>query len=211
MHATATPGLARSSRTRSSGPGAAAPIASRMTHVQLFWHARPLGQLPEGHRGQAREPCEERAVQVVHRVIPAANHVGDPFQVSYFSNLVLGDGVINATNPGTLGAGLVAGTSADTTGAICLNVYAFAPDEQMISCCSCPVTPNGLVSMSVRQDLVSKSFLPGVIDSIVVKLVATVPSGGSCQGSATTISPLNLASSLNAWVRKHSYSRLNRG
>ena len=132
----------------------------------------------------------------------ASIHVGDPFQVSYFSNLQLGDSVINVTNPGTLGAGLAAGTSASTTGAICLNVYAFSPDEQMIACCSCPVTPNGLVSLSARQDLISKSNTPSVPNSIVVKLLASVPRGGSCQGSAASVSPLNLASSINAWGTK---------
>ena len=62
-----------------------------------------------------------------------------PFQVRYASNLNVGDSVINITNSGAHGAGLSSGTSAATTGAICVNVYTFAPDEQMVSCCSCPV------------------------------------------------------------------------
>ena len=37
------------------------------------------------------------------------------FQVSYFPNLNLADGVINITNPGSDGAGLAAGTTAATT------------------------------------------------------------------------------------------------
>src|SRR5438270_12281235 len=68
-----------------------------------------------------------------------------PFQVNYASNLNLGDSVINITNTGAAGAGLAAGSM---TGALCANVYAFSPDEQLISCCSCPVTANGLVSLS---------------------------------------------------------------
>ena len=109
------------------------------------------------------------------------------FQVRYASNLNVGDSVINITNSGARGAGLAAGTSAATTGAICVNVYAFSPDEQMISCCSCPVTPNGLVSLSARQDLISNTLTPAVPTSIVVKLLATAPVGGtSCASSAAT-------------------------
>ncbi len=120
-----------------------------------------------------------------------------PFQVRYFSNLNLGDSVINITNSGARGAALAAGTSASTTGAICANVYVFSPDEQMVSCCSCPVTPNGLVSLSVRQDLISNTLTPTVPTSIVVKLLASTPLGGSCQGSAS--SPGALVSGMLAW------------
>jgi hypothetical protein len=111
--------------------------------------------------------------------------VDTPFQVRYASNLNLGDSVVNITNSGARGAGLFSGTSASTTGAICVNVYAFSPDEQMISCCSCPVTPNGLVSLSAKSDLTSNTLTPAVPTSIVVKLLATVPVGGSCASSAS--------------------------
>lgn len=120
-----------------------------------------------------------------------------PFQVRYASNLNIGDSVINITNTGARGAGLAAGTSASTTGALCVNVYAFSPDEQMISCCSCPVTPNGLVSLSARNDLISNTLTPAVPTSIVVKLFATVPVGGTCAGSAA--SPGAATAGLAAW------------
>lgn len=112
--------------------------------------------------------------------------VDTPYQVRYASNLNVGDSVINITNSGARGAGLAAGTSASTTGAICVNVYAFSPDEQMIACCSCPVTPNGLVSLSARNDLISNTLTPAVPTSIVVKLLASTPVGGSCSGSAAS-------------------------
>jgi hypothetical protein len=109
-----------------------------------------------------------------------------PFQVRYASNLNVGDSVINITNSGARGAALSSGTTAATTGAICVSVYAFAPDEQMVSCCSCPVTPNGLVSLSARNDLISNTLTPAVPTSIVVKLLATAPVGGTCNSSAAT-------------------------
>jgi len=119
------------------------------------------------------------------------------YQVRYASNLNLGDSVVNITNTGARGAGIQSGTSASITGAICVNVYAFSPDEQMISCCSCPVTPNGLVSLSAQQDLISNTLTPAVPTSIVIKLLASVPVGGSCSGSAAA--PGALTSGLAAW------------
>jgi len=124
--------------------------------------------------------------------------VDTPYQVRYASNLNVGDSVINITNSGARGAGLAAGTSAATTGAICVNVYAFSPDEQMISCCSCPVTPNGLVSLSARQDLISNTLTPAVPTSIVVKLLATVPIGGTSCASSAAVTGV-LTSGMLAW------------
>jgi hypothetical protein len=120
-----------------------------------------------------------------------------PFQVRYASNLNVGDSVVNITNTGANGAGLASGTSASVTGSICVNVYAFSPDEQMVSCCSCPVTPNGLVSLSAQRDLISNTLTPAVPTSIVVKLLASAPVGGSCNGSAAA--PGAIVSGLAAW------------
>lgn len=120
---------------------------------------------------------------------PGATPVRDyPYQVAYAAALSAGDSVINITNTGAVGAGLAAGTAATTTGSICVNAYAFSPDEQMISCCSCPVTPNGLRALSVRRDLTSNTLTPAVPTSIVVKLVASFPTGpGSCANSASEL------------------------
>jgi hypothetical protein len=98
------------------------------------------------------------------------------FQVKYAANLNIGDSVFNISNSGASG------------GNICVSVYTFSPDEQEISCCSCTVTPNALVSLSAKTDLISNTLTPAVPNSIVVKLVST--SGGACnasvQGAAAT-------------------------
>jgi hypothetical protein len=122
-----------------------------------------------------------------------------PYHIRYVSHLNIGDSFVNITNTGAGGAGSASGTSASVTGAFCANVYAFSPDEQMVSCCSCPVTPNGLVSLSARNDLISNTLTPAVPTSLVIKLVATVPIGGSCVGSAAMVSPDIFAPGLAAW------------
>src|SRR5438477_9439217 len=133
------------------------------------------------------------------QISPTNVTVDTPFQVRYASNLnVTGaDSVVNITNSGARGAALASGTSASTTGALCVNAYAFSPDEQLISCCSCPVTPNGLVSLSAKQDLISNTLTPAVPNSIVIKLLASTPVGGSCTNSAAAPGPL--ASGMLAW------------
>jgi len=112
----------------------------------------------------------------------------DAFQVRYASNLNIGDSFINITNAGTQGGD-------HTSGNICTNVYTFAPDEQLISCCSCVVTPNAGVSLSARNDLISNTLTPAVPNSIVIKLIATA--GAACNASAVTTA--NLAGGMRAW------------
>jgi hypothetical protein len=117
-----------------------------------------------------------------------------PYQVRYASNLPIGDSVINISNTGA------SSTVPFPTqnGNLCVNVYTFSPDEQMVSCCSCLVTPDGLVSLSARNDLISNTLTPGVPTSIVIKLVA---SAGTTQAScnASTVSRETLRQGMVAW------------
>ena len=104
-----------------------------------------------------------------------------PFQVKYAANLNVGDSVFNISNSGASG------------GNICVSVYTFSPDEQEISCCSCTVTPNALVSLSAKTDLISNTLTPAVPNSIVIKILATT--GASCNAST----PGTQTSGLAAW------------
>ena len=122
-----------------------------------------------------------------------------PYQVKYASNLTIGDSVINITNTGARGAGLGFGTSASVTGAICANVYVYDPSEEVVSCCSCPVTPNGLVSLSARNDLINNPLTRGNPTSIVIKILGTVPVGGTCNNSALLAGTVTTTPGLAAW------------
>jgi hypothetical protein len=133
----------------------------------------------------------------------AQNTADSPFQIHYAANLSLNDSVIDVTNSGANGASLTGpggGLGASETGSICVNAYVFSPDEQEIECCSCPVTPNELVSWSVKSDLTSNPLTPAVPTSVVVKLLATLPVGGSCNGSASRAASGTIASGMEAWM-----------
>jgi hypothetical protein len=108
-------------------------------------------------------------------------------QITYAANLDIGDAVLNITNAGTSG------------GNICVNVYTFSPDEQLISCCSCMVTPNALVSLSARSDLTSNTLTPSVPTSIVVNLLASLPIGGVCNPQFP-VETVNLAFGAIEWT-----------
>lgn len=125
--------------------------------------------------------------------------VDTPYQIRYASNLNIGDSVINISNSGARGADLQAGKTTAITGSICANVYAFSPDEQMVSCCSCPVTPNGLVSLSAKGDLISNTLTPSTPTSIVIKLYASVPAAGSSGCDASASKPGAAAPGMLAW------------
>jgi hypothetical protein len=124
-----------------------------------------------------------------------------PFQIKYASNLTAGDSVINISNSGANGAQLNGPGIGPASGNICVNVYAFAPDEQEIACCSCLVTPNGLVSLSVVNSLTSNTLTGVRPSSVVVKLISTLAGGNgtgtSCTNSAATEG--TLATGLLAW------------
>jgi uncharacterized repeat protein (TIGR01451 family) len=117
---------------------------------------------------------------------PAAGNISiaDAFQVRYAANLNIGDSDVDITNTGTSG------------GNLCANVYTFDPAEELIACCTCSVTPNGLQSLSVRNSLLSNTLTPAIPTSVVIKIVATNGTG-AC--NASNISTAQLASGLRVW------------
>jgi hypothetical protein len=110
---------------------------------------------------------------------------------------------VNITNTGAsakavLSPGQTGSTAQNNIdGSICVNVYVFAADEQPIACCTCPVTPNGLNSLSVHDDLISSVLTSAVPSSVVVKLNATLPPAGGCNAGASGQMP---ATGLVAWA-----------
>src|SRR5580658_6344991 len=111
-----------------------------------------------------------------------------PFQVRYAANLNIGESYINIINTGANGAPLLGPGFGAAAGNICVNVYAFDAGEELISCCSCLVTPNQTVSLGVNRDLTAKTLTGVVPTSVTIKLLATLAgtngSGTSCNNSA---------------------------
>ena len=90
-------------------------------------------------------------------ILPAAlfGQANDgPFQINYASHLSQGDGVVNVTNDGFTAGGSTPVVGGNSYGDICVNVFVYAPDQELAACCSCLVTPNALHSWPI-------SFGPG--------------------------------------------------
>lgn len=109
------------------------------------------------------------------------------FMVGYVANLSAGDSVVNISNTGQ-SAGV------NGSGNLCANLYVISPDEQVIACCSCPVTPNGLVSLSAKNDLAFRTLTPAVPGAFSVLILGSANTG-TCSGS----NPGSLAPGLVAW------------
>jgi hypothetical protein len=105
-------------------------------------------------------------------------------------NSTVGDSFIHMFNAATNG-----GT--DATGSIVAQVYVFdALDEQLVACCSCPLTPDQGATLSAKKQLI-KNTLTGVLPtSVTVKLVATL--GGNAATDQTAPGAPGFSSGLRA-------------
>ena len=133
-------------------------------------------------------------------VVHAGGDMSGGFQVRYASNLTIGDSVVNFTNDGASSTATGLETGGFQNGNLCVNVYAYSPDEQLVSCCTCLVTPNGLASLSVSNDLVSNTLTPIRPSAAVVKLVGSSGVNGSCNAATVSRTGANLLTpGLIAW------------
>jgi hypothetical protein len=128
----------------------------------------------------------------------------DTYQVNYYSNAhTTGapDGKVRVDNPGTNN-----GTD------LCADVYVFDNTEELIECCGCNLTPDGLRTFSINADLTANpanGFLP---TTGVVKIISALqnpnaahPSWGKCDptgGFSFTNNSGNIAptADLRAWA-----------
>jgi hypothetical protein len=73
----------------------------------------------------------------------------------------LGDSTVRLTNVGT------------SNGNVCADIYVFDPYQELTECCSCRVTPDGLLTLSVSENLTSNP-LTGISPSTgAIKIVSS--------------------------------------
>ena len=128
----------------------------------------------------------------------------DTYYVNYYSNAhTTGapDGKVRIDNPGT-----------NNGSDLCADVYVFDNTEELIECCGCKLTPDGLRTFSINNDLTanpSNGFLPS---TGVIKVISATtnpnpahPSWGKCDptgGFSFTNQKGNIAPTpdLRAWA-----------
>jgi hypothetical protein len=118
----------------------------------------------------------------------------DTYYVNYFSNahnMMKYDSTIRVVNPGLVGSPLSA-----NDGAICADIYVFDTSQEMLECCSCPVTANGVIALSVDNDLTANPLTAVTLGNGVVKIVASSTTG-SCANNELQPTPIP---NLRAWA-----------
>jgi hypothetical protein len=70
----------------------------------------------------------------------------------------------------------------DTGGNLWANFYVFDDSEELSECCSCVITPDGLLSESVNNELLANPLTGRFLSRGVIKVVATGPTGALAAG-----------------------------
>ena len=113
------------------------------------------------------------------------------YSLNYYSNRnnsAGADQVTRIINPGTVGTPI----SADE-GTLCADLYVFDSTQEMLECCGCKVTANGILQLSILKDLMQDPLtgFPAP-NSGVIKLVSAV-AGKTCDPTAPVPVPTLLA------------------
>ena len=117
----------------------------------------------------------------------------DTLKVNYYSNANTGDapdGTVQITNVGTQ-----VGATGDKDGDLCALIYVLKPDQQLTECCGCLVTADGLVTISVNDNLTSNPLSGALPVSGAIKIVSSLPTITGC--NPVMPSP---AAGLRAWA-----------
>jgi hypothetical protein len=108
------------------------------------------------------------------------------YQVNYYANrnnTALADSTTRIINPGTQGTPI-----SPDHGTICADIYVFDSTQEMLECCSCPITANGILELSLLNDLMQNPLtgFPAP-NSGVIKIVSD--RGSNCDPTAPIPTP----------------------
>jgi hypothetical protein len=105
------------------------------------------------------------------RCAAAQDQLPDTLKVDYFINANTAgapDGTLHLTNPGTTGNNA------------CADLYVFNSIQEITECCSCLLSPNGLLALSVDNDLTSNPVTGVTITTGTVSIVSSTTVNGQC-------------------------------
>ena len=118
------------------------------------------------------------AVILFAAALPLVAQQPSIYFVDYFSNNPgpggAADQQVRLVNYGATGTPLTS-----PQGDVCANVYVFDANQEMVACCSCRITPNGLLTLSVANGLTNNPVTSVVPVNGDVKIVSTAARGSS--------------------------------
>ncbi len=82
---------------------------------------------------------------------------------------------------------------------MCVSLYVFTADEELVGCCTCPVSPGRPMELGIREE--GRRMNPNVTlsNSVMARLRASVPVSGSCM-SAHLSERVEPATGMVAWA-----------
>src|ERR1700759_1801855 len=98
-----------------------------------------------------------------------AQGINDVYEVNYFTGRTTNvDSTVRIINTGQQGTPISSGH-----GTVCADIYVFDNTQEMLECCACPITANGLLELSLQNNLLQNPLtgFPGP-NSGVVKVVS---------------------------------------
>jgi hypothetical protein len=107
--------------------------------------------------------------------------IPDSLKVDYFAYANTAgapDGTVRLSNPGTTG------------GNVCAAIFVFNADQEVQACCSCLLTPDGLLTLSVNDDLTTNPLTGVTLISGSFSIISTATVNGSCP-LPTTLNPIS--------------------
>jgi hypothetical protein len=114
--------------------------------------------------------------------VVASAQTTDVNRVTYFDNNGAAgapDAFVHILNPGV------------ATGALCATIYVWRNDQELSECCSCPITPNGLLTLRVSALTVNPGDHAGAATSGSISII----SDSACDPTAPAPTP-----DLRAWA-----------
>jgi len=114
------------------------------------------------------------------------------YDIGYYVNGNTGvagfpDAQLHVSNPGSTGGFGSADPTAVSGGDLCANVYVFDPYQELVECCSCKVSPNGMQSFSLQNDLTQNPYTPALPHSGAIKIVSSFGGGKRGAGLPPTL------------------------
>ena len=100
----------------------------------------------------------------------------DAYYLGYYggANMGLPAAEVTIVNPGSSGGySYFDPTAPGPYGDLCANIYVFTSDQQMVECCSCFVSPNGLRTLNVDVDLTANPLTNTPPHTGLIKIVSS--------------------------------------
>jgi len=116
----------------------------------------------------------------------------DAYYLGYYGGANFGfpAAEVNIVNPGSTGGySQFDPTAPGPYGDLCANIYVFTSDQEMVECCSCFISPNGLRTLNIDVDLTSNALTATPPHAGVIKIVSSdidsSQGDGACSGWST--------------------------